>query len=134
MAFTGLNGCGHRETCRTVQDDHYRFAAPPDPNGEEGSYKMVIDLDGVGPLKRFLHALKVGTAVIKSTIFKEWYSDRIMPWVHYLLLTPTFQELRNLQTYFLGPTIDPNPKGKTRATKPHEGEVTIKGMAKAGRK
>lgn len=48
---------------------------------ESYQYKYVFDVDGNGWSGRFHRLLSMKAATLKSTLFPEWYSDRIMPWV-----------------------------------------------------
>ena len=40
--------------------------------------------------------------VFKATIHKEWYSDRIQPWLHYVPLKYDYTELYDLMAFFNG--------------------------------
>jgi len=57
----------------------HRFA-PPVPLGQHWSYKYLIDLDGMGYSGRFLGFLSSESAVIKSTVWREFLSDWLQPW------------------------------------------------------
>lgn len=41
----------------------------------------MIDVDGNGWSGRFHRLMSMKALVLKSTIFPEWYSDRIQPWL-----------------------------------------------------
>lgn len=58
--------------------DH-RFAEP-EPLGRFWNYKYVIDLDGNGYSGRFMAFLGSDSAVIKATIFREFFEDWLIPW------------------------------------------------------
>ncbi|KAF8487546.1 glycosyl transferase family 90-domain-containing protein [Gautieria morchelliformis] len=47
-------------------------------------YKYIMDIDGNGWSARFKRLMTSNSLVFKSTIFPEWYTERIMPWVHYI--------------------------------------------------
>jgi len=40
-----------------------------------------MDVDGNGWSGRFHRLMSTKSVVLKSTIFPEWYTERIMPWV-----------------------------------------------------
>lgn len=40
--------------------------------------------------------------VFKSTIFPEWYSDHIQPWLHYVPISIDFNDLWNAMAFFRG--------------------------------
>jgi hypothetical protein len=41
-----------------------------------------------------------GSAVIKSTIFQEWFSVRLVPWKHFIPLDSRFGDLWTILDYF----------------------------------
>ena len=47
-------------------------------------YKYMLDVDGNGWSGRFHKLMSTKSMVLKSTLFPEWYSDRIQPWVQYV--------------------------------------------------
>lgn len=44
-------------------------------------YKYVMDVDGNGWSGRFHRLMSMKACVLKSTLFPEWYGDRIQPWL-----------------------------------------------------
>lgn len=46
--------------------------------------RYVMDVDGNAYSARFRAHLHSNQVPLKSTIYKEWYYDRIQPWVHYV--------------------------------------------------
>ena len=58
--------------------DH-RFAQAV-PLSENWAYKYLIDFDGMGYSGRFFALLASESAVIKSTVYREFYSEWIQPW------------------------------------------------------
>ncbi|POW15540.1 hypothetical protein PSTT_02097 [Puccinia striiformis] len=60
---------------------------------ESYQYKYLIDVDGNGWSGRFHRLMSTKSLVLKSTIFPEWYSDRIQPWVHYVPIKVDYSEL-----------------------------------------
>lgn len=44
-------------------------------------YKYVMDVDGNGWSGRFHRLMSMKALVLKSTLFPEWYSERVQPWV-----------------------------------------------------
>lgn len=76
------------------------------PLGRHWSYKYLIDLDGMSYSGRFMALLASDSAVLKSTVYKEFFSDWIQPW--YVVLTRSYssRELTHalevaLYTYFV---------------------------------
>lgn len=51
------------------------------------AYQYVIDVDGNGWSSRYHRLLASGSVVLKTTIYEEWMSDYLTPWVHYVVST-----------------------------------------------
>ncbi|KZT51609.1 glycosyltransferase family 90 protein [Calocera cornea HHB12733] len=65
-------------------------------------YKYLLDVDGNGWSARFHHLLSSSSVVLKSTVFPEWYTDRIQPWVHYVPVQVDLSDLYDIVTFFRG--------------------------------
>lgn len=74
---------------------------------ESYQYKYLIDVDGNGWSGRFHRLMSTKSVVLKSTIFPEWYSERVMPWVHYVPIKVDYSDLYDVMTFFVG-----TPDGK----------------------
>lgn len=68
----------------------------------QNDYKYIVDMDGNAWSGRFHRLMASNSLVLKSTIFPEWYSDRIMPWVHYVPLKVDYTDLYDLMAFFAG--------------------------------
>ena len=66
---------GGEEELRKV----HRFAGSV-PLGRHWSYKYLVDLDGMSYSGRFMALMTSDSAVIKSTVYKEYFSDWLVPW------------------------------------------------------
>lgn len=64
-------------------------------------YKYVLDVDGNGWSGRFHRLLSGKHLVIKSTIFPEWYTDRIQAWYHYVPSKIDYQDLYDITSFFI---------------------------------
>ncbi|SGY20428.1 BQ5605_C016g08044 [Microbotryum silenes-dioicae] len=69
---------------------------------EQNKYKYVIDVDGNGWSGRFHRLMRSNTMVLKSTIFPEWYTDRIQPWLHYVPVKVDYTDLIPIMAFFMG--------------------------------
>ncbi|KNE93907.1 hypothetical protein PSTG_12710 [Puccinia striiformis f. sp. tritici PST-78] len=69
---------------------------------ESYQYKYLIDVDGNGWSGRFHRLMSTKSLVLKSTIFPEWYSDRIQPWVHYVPIKVDYSDLYDVMLFFKG--------------------------------
>jgi hypothetical protein len=65
------------------------------------AHKILLDMDGNSFSGRFHRLLRSKSMVIKQTLFQEWHDDRLMPWVHYVPVTTSFEELPEMVRYLL---------------------------------
>jgi len=78
-AFTKAVGCTqYPGGCDGMRKDH-RFADAV-PLGDHWKHKYLIDFDGMGYSARLFSFLMSESAVIKATVYKEFFSDWIQPW------------------------------------------------------
>lgn len=61
--------------------------------------KYVLDMDGNAFSGRFYRLLESKCAVVKQTIFKEWHDGRIVPWVHFIPVSPSADELGEIMRF-----------------------------------
>ncbi|KAH7883119.1 glycosyltransferase family 90 protein [Phlebopus sp. FC_14] len=101
VAFVSAVGTypGGEETLRQM----HRFADAV-PLGKHWSYKYLVDLDGMSYSGRFMAFMASGSAVIKSTVYREYFSDWLQPWLHYIPLSSSYSEIYNIHAYFSGPS------------------------------
>ncbi|GAA6063633.1 hypothetical protein JCM10212_002594, partial [Sporobolomyces blumeae] len=52
--------------------------------------------------------MSTNSLVLKSTIFPEWYSGMIQPWLHYVPISTDYRDLWTVMAFFKG---DENGKG-----------------------
>ncbi|KAF9561686.1 hypothetical protein CPC08DRAFT_742417 [Agrocybe pediades] len=69
---------------------------------EAGNYKYVVDMDGNGWSGRFKRLMTSNSLIFKSTIYPEWYADRIAPWVHYVPIQVDLTDLHDALLFFRG--------------------------------
>ncbi|GAA5914455.1 hypothetical protein JCM6882_003023 [Rhodosporidiobolus microsporus] len=92
--------CGSLQDCLKFEKEFewvdYTEAA------EQNEFKYVLDVDGNGWSGRFHRIMSSNALVLKSTIFPEWYSDRIQPWVHYVPVKLDYTDLLPILSFFIG--------------------------------
>lgn len=71
----------------------YYEELPGIPMGEQYAYKFLPDADGNSFSARFRGFLRSTSAPLKATIYAEWHDDRLAPWLHFVPLDNTFQDL-----------------------------------------
>lgn len=75
---------------------------PTFPLNETWKYQYLADLDGWGYSARFRGLIQSNSAVFKSTIYKEWWTERAVPWIHYVPVSLSGADWADVVTYFLG--------------------------------
>jgi len=150
-AFTKAVGCTqYPGGCDGMRKDH-RFADAV-PLGDHWKYKYLIDFDGMGYSARLFAFLMSESAVIKSTVYKEFFSDWIQPWLHYIPLSSGYNEIYNIHAYFSGasPAMEQAAQtqsqtnrtaravkitsGEPNANVQRDGDAQLRKIARAGRK
>ncbi|KAF9255706.1 hypothetical protein L218DRAFT_950560 [Marasmius fiardii PR-910] len=105
VGFAGSMQCDW-EVCQKMKE-LYPEAKRISPK-EAGNYKYVLDVDGNGWSGRFKRLMTSNALVFKSTIFPEWYTERVQPWVHYVPVQVDLSDLYDSLIFFRG---DPNGEG-----------------------
>ncbi|KAI6142649.1 glycosyltransferase family 90 protein [Pisolithus tinctorius] len=67
---------------------------------EEGRYKFILDVDGNGWSGRFKRLMTTNSLIFKATIYPEWYTSRIAPWVHYVPIQVSYTDLYDAVAFF----------------------------------
>lgn len=78
----------------------YFHTVPSKPMVKQYSSKFIIDVDGNSFSARYRALLLSTSAPIKSTVYAEWHDERLQPWLHYIPMDNTFQDLYGLLDYF----------------------------------
>ncbi|WYZ41661.1 hypothetical protein EsH8_V_000556 [Colletotrichum jinshuiense] len=70
------------------------------PMAEQFSSKFLPDADGYSFSGRF-RAFMLSTSVpLKATVYTEWHDNRLTPWLHFVPLDNTFQDLYGVLDFF----------------------------------
>ncbi|WWD18275.1 hypothetical protein CI109_102725 [Kwoniella shandongensis] len=107
----GLTGGPHQckkedGTCDEMAAEiHFKDRVQPE---QAAKYKYVFDIDGNGWSSRFHRLIMSGSVVVKATIYPEWLSDWMTPWVHYIPCKIDYSDLYDIMSFFAGP-----PDGRT---------------------
>ncbi|KIY50152.1 hypothetical protein FISHEDRAFT_39466 [Fistulina hepatica ATCC 64428] len=104
VGFTGgVLGCGDMAVCGNLSE---KYAWKDKQSIEEaGNYKYVIDVSlcqGNGWSGRFKRLMTSNALVFKSTIYPEWFMDRVEPWVHYVPIQVDMSDLHDTLVFFRG--------------------------------
>ncbi|BGP16588.1 hypothetical protein JCM10213_000498 [Rhodosporidiobolus nylandii] len=92
--------CHDPKVCAEFEKEFlWRDWAEPE---EQNQYKYLVDVDGNGWSGRFHRLMSTNSLVLKQTLFPEWYSDMIQPWVHYVPISTDYSDLWTAMAFFLG--------------------------------
>lgn len=81
--------------------------------------RLVFDLDGNGISGRFYRLLASRSLPLKQTLLHEWHDERLVPWVHFVPISQSMEELPEVVRWL---------------TSTEKGRMKAKEMADAGRK
>ncbi|KAK8016336.1 hypothetical protein PG993_014525, partial [Apiospora rasikravindrae] len=104
-SFTSPERCADH-ACWMAQAQ-FGFVEPPtDPEEKpdvalDHRYVMLLDTPD-GPPPNFLAALRSNGVPFVSSIFREWYTERLMPWTHFVPVDLRFHGLHSTLAYFVG--------------------------------
>ncbi|KAG8954787.1 capsule-associated protein CAP1 [Tulasnella sp. 419] len=146
-AFTKAVGCtGYPGGCDGMRKD-LRFADAV-PLGHHWKHKYLVDFDGMGYSARLFAFLMSESAVVKATVYKEFFTEWIQPWLHYIPLSSEYSEIYNIHAYFSGTSpsmLRAASQSNSTATtnirikepknlRHHDGDAQLRKIARAGRK
>lgn len=104
----GSSACISEEGCNDIIA-HREFGVKPPPAGnmsqiaEALAHQFLLLTDtNDGPPKDVLGALRSNSVPFLSTIFREWYTERLIPWVHFVPIDVRFHALHSTLAYFSG--------------------------------
>lgn len=95
--------CGGRDCDHEIAN--LPFGKPVDFQAH-WSHRFLLDMDGAGFSGRFLPFLLSRSAVYRVASFRQWFEDRLTPWVHYIPVDARGREIWQLLEYFGGRGAD----------------------------
>ncbi|CVK91464.1 related to capsule-associated protein [Fusarium mangiferae] len=104
VTFTRIFQC-QRKACRD-QDAYFDTKSWVDKD-EALKSTLAFDIDGNGISGRYYKLLASMSVPIKQTLFQEWHDDRLIPWLHYVPVSRSMEELPELVFY-----LTSTPSGK----------------------
>ncbi|KAJ3855117.1 glycosyl transferase family 90-domain-containing protein [Lentinula lateritia] len=69
---------------------------------DAGKFKYILDIDGNAWSSRFKRLITTSSCIFKATIYPEWFTDRIQPWVHYVPVQIDLSDLWDAFSFFRG--------------------------------
>ncbi|XEU97552.1 hypothetical protein FSHL1_002838 [Fusarium sambucinum] len=96
VGFTRIFQCD-RKFCRD-QSTYFDVKSWADKD-KAFSSRLAFDLDGNGISGRYYKLLSSNSLPLKQALLREWHDERLMPWVHYIPVSQSLEELPELVTY-----------------------------------
>ncbi len=62
---------------------------------------MLLDTSD-GPPPNLLQVLRSNSVPVLSSIFQQWFTERLMPWVHFIPIDTRYHALHSTMSYFIG--------------------------------
>ncbi|KAK0387139.1 hypothetical protein NLU13_5452 [Sarocladium strictum] len=97
----------------------------------EHRYILLTDEEN-GPPQDVIGVLKSESVPFLSTTFRTWYTERLIPWLHFVPIDTRFQALHTTITYFTGTEGRPALNGRDTKLEDHLNDA--KWIANQGRK
>ncbi|KAF6824021.1 capsular associated protein [Colletotrichum plurivorum] len=104
--FTRLSCGGPADRRREESKEECDWLAPhlsavnATPMAEQLASKFLPDADGHGSSGRFRDLLLSTSVPLKASVYAEWHDERLVPWLHFVPLDNTFQDLYGVLDFF----------------------------------
>jgi hypothetical protein len=73
----------------------------------DAKYAAVVDSDDGSDL---VQNLLDGKVIVRASIYRKWYDNRLVPWLHFIPMDNTFVDLYGIMEYFLGTSVSEEAK------------------------
>ncbi|KAK7026875.1 hypothetical protein VNI00_015417 [Paramarasmius palmivorus] len=101
VAFAGQpTSCSRSQGICTEIFERYEWRRGVERAGVGRKRKFLLDVDGNAWSSRFHRLISTGSVVFKSTVYPEWWSDRVQEWVHYVPVQVDLMDLWDAYTFF----------------------------------
>lgn len=96
VAFTRIFQCEGR-SCRDQRT--YFDLKPWEDKDRALKSRLVFDMDGNGISGRYYNFLASRSVPLKQTLLREWHDERLVPWLHYVPVSQSMEELPELVSH-----------------------------------
>ncbi|RYP03948.1 hypothetical protein DL764_004782 [Monosporascus ibericus] len=109
FSFTTSEPCDTAD-CRLIQQE-FGFQERGTPTDK--LFVLLLD-NSDGPPPDLLPVLRSYSVPVLSSIFREWYTERILPWVHFIPIDVRYHGLHSTLSYFIGLKYNGPLNGKSQ--------------------
>jgi hypothetical protein len=95
-AFTTLD-CANTDDEQDGCEKYFSFTSPYQAK-EEAKARFAISLDD----KSLTGHLRNGKVTLRTSVYRQWYDARLVPWLHYIPLDSTLVDLYGVMEFFVG--------------------------------
>jgi hypothetical protein len=95
VALTKVVGCADDSVCDAM-NSFFDTPREADPESKAFRYRFLLDIDGNSYSGRFYRFLASRSVPLKISIFREWHDERLIPWLHYVPVSQSMEELPEL--------------------------------------
>ncbi|KAI0976864.1 hypothetical protein F4678DRAFT_414854 [Xylaria arbuscula] len=114
--------------CERIRDE---FGLEQSKTEVDARYVMLLDTSD-GPAPNSLQVLRSNSVPVVSSIFQQWFTERLMPWVHFIPIDTRYHALHSTLSYFIGLDGRGTLNGRKQITPGRTEDA--KWIAQAGRK
>jgi hypothetical protein len=97
VKLTGIIQCDD-EDCEE-QKKYFQLTEKEDRSQQFRS-RFVFDVDGNSFSGRYYTLLQSRSVVLKQTVLEEWHDERLIPWIHFVPISLSMEELPEVMRYF----------------------------------
>ncbi|KAM0243906.1 hypothetical protein ACHAP5_006763 [Fusarium lateritium] len=117
VGMNDYRGCMGRN-CELLRQTYPIVDEAEDQESLEFRFILLLDKDN-GPSPDLLRVIRSKSVPFISTIFRTWYSDRLIPWLHFVPIDTRYQGLHTTLTYFTGTQKKAHLNGRDTDMKGH---------------
>jgi len=101
--FSGISSTNFRDSEESsAQNVQFGvFTNLDDPDRERFEKRYLLSMDS-NPRGQFVQDMRSNSVAVRAGIFKEWWEERLTPWLHYIPLDIRWQGLHSTLAYFMG--------------------------------
>lgn len=100
IAFTPPATC-EDAVCRQMQAEFHFHERPEQQTALDHRFVLLADT-AAGPSPDVAATLRSASVPFLSTVFREWHTERLRAWTHFVPLDPRYHDLQSVLAYFVG--------------------------------